>query len=418
LEGILKRVVITGLGAITPNGNNPTDFFSNICAGKSGIATLTRFDPSRIASKIGGEVKDFDPVKFGIEKKDVRKMDYFVQYAVAASLQAVAHAKLDMEKEDKTRVGVLIGSGIGGLPVLVEQHARLIEKGPDRVSPFLIPMMIINMASGMTSIYLQAQGPNTATVSACSSGAHAIGEAMRWIQKGDADVVIAGGTEACITELGYAGFCNMNALCMDFNENPTKGSRPFDKNRCGFVMGEGAGIVVLESLEHAQARGAVVYGEAVGYGTTSDAYHMTTPAENGEGAARSMTLALKDAKMTPEKVDYINAHGTSTPYNDKFETMAIKTVFKEQAKKVAISSTKSTTGHLLGAAGGIEFIACVLAIKEGVLPPTINLENPDPECDLDYIPNQKRTQPVNVCLSNSLGFGGHNVSLIVQKFNS
>lgn len=414
----MKRVVITGLGAITPNGNNPTDFFSNICAGKSGIATLTRFDPSRIASKIGGEVKDFDPVKFGIEKKDVRKMDYFVQYAVAASLQAVAHAKLDMEKEDKTRVGVLIGSGIGGLPVLVEQHARLIEKGPDRVSPFLIPMMIINMASGMTSIYLQAQGPNTATVSACSSGAHAIGEAMRWIQKGDADVVIAGGTEACITELGYAGFCNMNALCMDFNENPTKGSRPFDKNRCGFVMGEGAGIVVLESLEHAQARGAVVYGEAVGYGTTSDAYHMTTPAENGEGAARSMTLALKDAKMTPEKVDYINAHGTSTPYNDKFETMAIKTVFKEQAKKVAISSTKSTTGHLLGAAGGIEFIACVLAIKEGVLPPTINLENPDPECDLDYIPNQKRTQPVNVCLSNSLGFGGHNVSLIVQKFNS
>jgi len=414
----LKRVVITGLGAVTPNGNNPTDFFTNICDGKSGIGTITRFDPSRVPSKIGGEVKDFDPVKFGIEKKDVRKMDYFVQFAVAASLQAVADAKLDMGKEDKTRVGVLIGSGIGGLPVLVEQHARLIEKGPDRVSPFLIPMMIINMASGMTSIYLQAQGPNTSTVSACSSGAHAIGEAMRWIQKGEADVVIAGGTEACITELGYAGFCNMNALCMDFNDSPTKGSRPFDKNRCGFVMGEGAGIVVLESLEHAQARGAKIYAEAIGYGTTSDAYHMTTPAENGEGAARAMQLALKDAKMGPEKIDYINAHGTSTPYNDKFETMAIKTVFGEQAKKVAISSTKSSTGHLLGAAGGIEYVACVMAIQKGVLPPTINLEFPDPDCDLDYIPNQKRSQTVNICLSNSLGFGGHNVSLIVQKFNS
>ncbi len=414
----MKRVVITGLGAVTPNGNNPTDFFTNICDGKSGIGTITRFDPSRVPSKIGGEVKDFDPVKFGIEKKDVRKMDYFVQFAVAASLQAVADAKLDMGKEDKTRVGVLIGSGIGGLPVLVEQHARLIEKGPDRVSPFLIPMMIINMASGMTSIYLQAQGPNTSTVSACSSGAHAIGEAMRWIQKGEADVVIAGGTEACITELGYAGFCNMNALCMDFNDSPTKGSRPFDKNRCGFVMGEGAGIVVLESLEHAQARGAKIYAEAIGYGTTSDAYHMTTPAENGEGAARAMQLALKDAKMGPEKIDYINAHGTSTPYNDKFETMAIKTVFGEQAKKVAISSTKSSTGHLLGAAGGIEYVACVMAIQKGVLPPTINLEFPDPDCDLDYIPNQKRSQTVNICLSNSLGFGGHNVSLIVQKFNS
>ena len=414
----MKRVVITGLGAITPNGNNPSDFFRNICDGKSGIATVTRFDPSRVPCRIGGEVKDFDPVKFGIEKKDVRKMDYFVQFAVAASLQAVADAKLDMSKEDKTRIGVLIGSGIGGLPVLVEQHSRLIEKGPDRVSPFLIPMMIVNMASGMTSIYLQAQGPNTATVSACSSGAHGIGEAMRWIQKGDADVVIAGGTEACITELGYAGFSNMHALCMDFNDHPTSGSRPFDQKRCGFVMGEGAGIVVLESLEHAQARGARIYAEAVGYGTTSDAYHMTTPAENGEGAARAMELALKDAKMGPEKVDYINAHGTSTPYNDKFETMAIKTVFKDHAKKVPISSTKSTTGHLLGAAGGIEYVACVMAIQEGVLPPTINLEFPDPECDLDYIPNQKRAKPVSVCLSNSLGFGGHNVSLVVQKFNS
>jgi 3-oxoacyl-[acyl-carrier-protein] synthase II len=414
----LKRVVVTGLGAITPNGNNPNDFFRNICDGKSGIGIVTRFDPARVPSKIGGEVKDFDPVKFGIEKRDIKKMDYFVQFAVAASLQAASDAKLDMTKEDKTRVGVLIGSGIGGLPVLVEQHARLIEKGPDRVSPFLIPMMIINMASGMASIYLQAQGPNTATVSACASGAHAIGEAMRWLQKGEADVMIAGGTEACITELGYAGFCNMHALCKDFNDHPTQASRPFDKNRAGFVMGEGAGVVVLETLEHAQARGAKIYAEAVGYGMTSDAYHMTTPAENGEGAARAMDLALKDAKLKPEAVGYINAHGTSTPYNDKFETMAIKTVFKDYAKKVAISSTKSTTGHLLGAAGGIEFVACVMALQEGVLPPTINQEFPDPDCDLDYIPNQKRVSPVNVCLSNSLGFGGHNVSLVVQKFNS
>jgi 3-oxoacyl-[acyl-carrier-protein] synthase II len=345
-------------------------------------------------------------------------MDYFVQYGVAASLQAVADAKLDMTKEDKTRVGVLIGSGIGGLPELVEQHRRMLEKGPDRVSPFLIPMMIINMASGMTSIYLGAQGPNTATVSACASGAHGIGEAFRWIQKGDADVVIAGGAEACITELGYAGFCNMHALCRDFNDNPTQGSRPFDMKRSGFVMGEGAGIVVLESLEHAQARGAKIYAEVAGYGMTSDAYHMTTPAENGEGAARSMALALKDAKLTPQDIGYINAHGTSTPYNDKFETMAIKTVFGDQAKKVAISSTKSTTGHLLGAAGGVEFVACVLAIQEGILPPTINQEFPDPECDLDYIPNQKRIQQVTACLSNSLGFGGHNVTLIAKKFNS
>jgi 3-oxoacyl-[acyl-carrier-protein] synthase II len=414
----LKRVVVTGLGVVAPTGNNPTEFFKNICDGQSGIGIVTRFDPSRVASKIGGEVKNFDPVAFGVEKRDVKKMDLFTQFAVAASLQAVADAKLDMSKEDKTRVGVLIGSGMGGLSTLEKQHTRLMEDGPDRVSPFLIPMMIINMASGMVSIYLQAQGPNLSTVSACASGAHGIGEAMRWIQKGEADVVIAGGAEACITELGYAGFCNMKALCMSANENPTKGSRPFDMGRSGFVMGEGAGVVVLESLEHAQARGAKIYAEAAGYGMTSDAYHMTTPAENGEGAARGMQLALKDAKLRPEDIGYINAHGTSTPYNDKFETMAIKTVFGELAKKVPVSSTKSTTGHLLGAAGGVEFIACVLAIQEGVLPPTINQETPDPECDLDYIPNQKRKASVNACLSNSLGFGGHNVTLIVQKFNS
>ncbi len=413
----MKRVVVTGLGAITPNGNNPVEFFKNICDGKSGIGPVTRFDASRVPCRIGGEVRGFDPVQFGIEKKDIKKMDYFVQYAVAASLQAVADAKLDLSQEDRTRIGVLIGSGIGGLPVLVEQHTRLMEKGPDRVSPFLIPMMIINMASGMVAIYLKAQGPNTGTVSACASGAHGIGEATRWIQNGDADVVVAGGTEACITELGYAGFSNMHALCADGNDHPEKASRPFDKNRSGFVMGEGAGVVVLESLEHAQARGARIYAEAAGYGMTCDAYHMTTPAEDGAGAARSMTLALKDAGISPKDVDYINAHGTSTPYNDKFETMAIKSVFKEQAKKVAISSTKSTTGHLLGAAGGIEYVACVLAIGQGVLPPTINLETPDPDCDLDYIPNVKREKQVNLCLSNSLGFGGHNVSLVVKKFN-
>jgi 3-oxoacyl-[acyl-carrier-protein] synthase II len=413
----LKRVVVTGLGAVTPVGNNPNEFFKNICDGKSGIARITKFDPSRLPSQIGGEVKDFDPVQFGIEKKDIKKTDIFVQFGLAASLQAVADAKLDMEKEDKNRVGVLIGSGIGGLQSLEKQHARLIQDGPDRVSPFLIPMMIINMASGMVSIYLRARGPNTATVSACSSGAHAIGEAIRWIQSGEADVVIAGGAEACMTELSFAGFSNMNALCSSSNDNPTQGSRPFDKDRSGFVMGEGAGVVVLESLEHAQARGARIYAEAAGYGMTSDAYHMTTPAENGEGAARAMELALKDAGLKPEQVDYINAHGTSTPYNDKFETLAIKTVFKDHAKKVAVSSTKSTTGHLLGAAGGIEYVACVMALKEGVLPPTINQVTPDPDCDLDYIPNQKRAVPVKVCLSNSLGFGGHNVSLIVRTFN-
>lgn len=413
----MKRVVVTGLGAITPNGNNPVEFFKNICDGKSGIGPVTRFDASRVSCRIGGEVKGFDPVQFGIEKKDIKKMDYFVQYAVAASLQAVADAKLDLSQEDRTRIGVLIGSGIGGLPVLVEQHSRLLEKGPDRVSPFLIPMMIINMASGMVAIYLQALGPNTGTVSACASGAHGIGEATRWIQNGEADVVVAGGTEACITELGYAGFSNMHALCTDGNDHPEKASRPFDLNRSGFVMGEGAGVVVLESLEHAQARGARIYAEAAGYGMTCDAYHMTTPAEDGTGAARSMTLALKDAGISPLDVDYINAHGTSTSYNDKFETMAIKSVFKEHAKKVAISSTKSTTGHLLGAAGGIEYIACVMAIGQGVLPPTINLETPDPDCDLDYIPNVMREKPVNLCLSNSLGFGGHNVSLVVKKFN-
>jgi len=412
---VKRRVVVTGMGAVTPCGNNPEDFFRNICDGVSGIAPVTRFDISRISSKIGGEVKNFDPTSFGIEKKDTKRMDLFVQFAVAASIQAWANAKLDIEKEDATRVGVILGSGIGGLPVLMEQATRLLEKGPDRVSPFLIPMMIINMASGMTAIYLKAKGPNVATVSACASGAHAIGEAMRWIQHGECDVVVAGGTEACITELGYAGFCNMQALCMDFNDRPTEASRPFDKERAGFVMGEGAGVVILESLEHAQARGAKILAEAKGYGMTADAYHMTTPAEGGEGAARSMTLALKDAGLAPADIQYINAHGTSTPYNDKFETQAIKTVFGA-ATKTPVSSTKSTTGHLLGAAGGIEFVACVMAIRDGVLPPTINLKTPDPDCDLDYVPNVKRAAQVEACLSNSLGFGGHNVSLVVRKF--
>lgn len=413
----MKRVVVTGLGALTPCGNSPAEFFKNICDGVSGIARVTRFDPSRVASRIGGEVKDFDPVKFGLDKRDLKKMDTFVQYAVAASLQAVSDAKLDMTKEDAHRVGVLIGSGIGGLPVLVKQHQRLIEDGPDRVSPFLIPMMIINMASGMVAIYLKAKGPNVGTVSACASGAHAIGEAMRWIRTGEVDVVITGGTEACITELGYAGFCNMNALCMDSNDAPTKGSRPFDSKRSGFVMGEGAGVVVLESLEHAQARGARILAEAAGFGMTCDAYHMTTPIETGEGAAKAMALALKDAGLEPEAIDYLNAHGTSTPYNDKFETAAIKEVFGDHARKMPVSSTKSTTGHLLGAAGGIEFVACVMTLQEQVLPPTINLETPDPDCDLDYVPNVKRKAVVTACLSNSLGFGGHNASLLVRRFN-
>jgi 3-oxoacyl-[acyl-carrier-protein] synthase II len=353
---------------ISPCGNNTEDFFRNICDGVSGIGPVTRFDCSRVPSKVGGEVKDFEASKFGIDKKDAKRMDLFVQYAVAASLQAASDAKLDMSKEDATRVGVLVGSGIGGLPVLMEQANRLMEKGPDRVSPFLIPMMIINMASGMVGIYLKAKGPNVGAVSACASGGHAIGQAMRWIERGDCDVVIAGGTEGCVTELGYAGFCNMQALCCDFNDRPTEASRPFDKARAGFVMGEGAGMVVLESLEHAQARGAQILGEAVGYGMTCDAYHMTTPAEGGEGGARGMAMAIQDAGLKPTDIQYINAHGTSTPYNDKFETQAIKTVFGDHAKNVPISSTKSTTGHLLGAAGGVEFIACLEAIGTACCP--------------------------------------------------
>jgi len=413
---VKRRVVVTGRGVISPCGNNTEDFFRNICDGVSGIGPVTRFDCSRVPSKVGGEVKDFEASKFCIDKKDAKRMDLFVQYAVAASLQAASDAKLDMSKEDATRVGVLVGSGIGGLPVLMEQANRLMEKGPDRVSPFLIPMMIINMASGMVGIYLKAKGPNVGAVSACASGGHAIGQAMRWIERGDCDVVIAGGTEGCVTELGYAGFCNMQALCCDFNDRPTEASRPFDKARAGFVMGEGAGMVVLESLEHAQARGARILGEAVGYGMTCDAYHMTTPAEGGEGGARGMAMAIQDAGLKPTDIQYINAHGTSTPYNDKFETQAIKTVFGDHAKNVPISSTKSTTGHLLGAAGGVEFIACLEAIRTGVLPPTINYTTPDPDCDLDYVPNVKRQAKVDVCLSNSLGFGGQNVSLVVRKF--
>jgi len=413
---VKRRVVVTGRGVISPCGNNTEDFFRNICDGVSGIGPVTRFDCSRVPSKVGGEVKDFEASKFCIDKKDAKRMDLFVQYAVAASLQAASDAKLDMSKEDATRVGVLVGSGIGGLPVLMEQANRLMEKGPDRVSPFLIPMMIINMASGMVGIYLKAKGPNVGAVSACASGGHAIGQAMRWIERGDCDVVIAGGTEGCVTELGYAGFCNMQALCCDFNDRPTEASRPFDKARAGFVMGEGAGMVVLESLEHAQARGAQILGEAVGYGMTCDAYHMTTPAEGGEGGARGMAMAIQDAGLKPTDIQYINAHGTSTPYNDKFETQAIKTVFGDHAKNVPISSTKSTTGHLLGAAGGVEFIACLEAIRTGVLPPTINYTTPDPDCDLDYVPNVKRQAKVDVCLSNSLGFGGQNVSLVVRKF--
>jgi 3-oxoacyl-[acyl-carrier-protein] synthase II len=413
----VKRVVITGIGAITPVGNTPSTFFQNIIDGKSGLGLVSHFDTTNFKCKVGAQVKDFEPEEFGIEKKDVKKMDRFVQFAVATSLQAVKDANLDLSKEDATRVGVLIGSGIGGLPILEKQHMRLLQEGPDRVSPFLIPMLIINMASGMVAIYLGAKGPSTATVSACASGAHAIGEAVRWIQRNDADVVIAGGTEACITALGYAGFENMHALCVDSNDNPTRASRPFNKTRSGFVMGEGAGIVVLESLDHASKRNAKIYAEAIGYGMSSDAYHITSPAENGAGAVQAMTLALKDAQVNPSEIGYVNAHGTSTIYNDKFETIAIKTVFGDHAFTVPISSTKSTTGHLLGAAGGIEYIACICAMISGVLPPTINLDEPDPECDLNFIPNNKREQSVNICLSNSFGFGGHNVSLIVKKFS-
>ena len=409
-----RRVVVTGIGAITPIGNTAGPFWESVLAGKSGAGPITRFDASRHDVRFACEVKDFDPSIVG-DRKEVRKMDRFTQFGLAAALEAVQDAGLKIEGRDVERTGVLVGSGIGGIETLETQKEVLLEKGPGRVSPFFIPMLIVNMATGMISMRLGAKGPSNATVTACASGANAIGDAFRILQYGDADVMIAGGAEAPISPLAVGGFASMKALSTR-NDDPQQASRPFDADRDGFVIGEGAGVVVLEELSHALARGAKIYCEMVGYGYTADAHHITAPAPDGEGAARSMKAAMADAGFSAADVTYINAHGTSTPLNDRFETMAIKTALGEHAKRVAVSSTKSMTGHLLGAAGGVEFAILALAHRDGRIPPTINYRTPDPECDLDYVPNEARNVPVRKALSNSLGFGGHNVTLATRSY--
>ncbi|GJM45130.1 MAG: 3-oxoacyl-[acyl-carrier-protein] synthase 2 [Gemmatimonadota bacterium] len=406
-------MVVTGMGAVTPIGNTVDEFWKNAVAGVSGAAPITLFDPEGHSVRFACEVKGFDPSELG-DRKEVRKMDRFTQLGLKAALQAVSDSGLEIQGTFAERVGVVIGSGIGGIQTLEDQKTILLEKGPGRVSPFFVPMMIVNMATGMVSMRTGAKGPSNATVTACASGANAIGDAFRIIQYGDADVMIAGGAEAPVAPIAVAGFGNMKALSTR-NENPAGASRPFDAERDGFVIGEGAGVVVLEELEHARKRGARIYCEMAGYGYTADAHHMTAPAPDGEGGARSMKAAMADAGVAPSEVQYVNAHGTSTPLNDKYETCAIKSAFGDAAKSVAISSTKSMTGHLLGAAGGVEFILMALAHVHGKIPPTTNHENPDPECDLDYVPNQARELPVHAALSNSLGFGGHNVTLATRS---
>ena len=410
-----RRVVITGLGLVTPLGTGVDKTWKAICAGESGIGRITKFDPTGYDAQIAGEVKDFDPAHF-IEKKEIKKMDAFIHYAVGAAQLAVDDAGLKVAPEEATKVGVYIGSGIGGLGSIEHYHNILKEKGPGRVSPFFIPMTIINLASGQVAIRIGAKGPNSCAVTACATGNHCIGDAYRLIQRGDADVMVAGGAEAAVTPLGVAGFASAKALSFRNNE-PTKASRPFDKDRDGFVLGEGAGVVVIEELEHARKRGVRIYGEVIGYGMNSDAYHITAPPEEGEGAVRCMKLALTDAGIKPDQIDYINAHGTST-MADAIETRAIKQVFGEQAFRIPVSSTKSMTGHLLGAAGGIEAVFSILALYHGILPPTINLDNPDPACDLDYVPNTARPAAIKVALSNSFGFGGVNACLIFKRLDA
>lgn len=408
-----RRVVVTGIGAVTPCGLDVNTTWDNVVNGVSGIRELTRVDKELFPAKVAAEIRDFKPEDF-MDKKEARRMDRFTQFAIAASFMAVKDANLDITDEIAPRVGVWIGSGIGGMETHEEQHKNFLEKGYRRVSPFYVPMMIPDMAAGQVSIALGAKGINSCSVTACASGANSIGDAFKVIQRGDADYMITGGTEAPITNMSFAGFCMAKAL--SFNPDPQKASRPFDLNRDGFVMGEGSGILVLESLDSALARGAKIYAEIVGYGATGDAYHITAPAPGGEGGVRAMKQALQDAGFEPENIDYMNAHGTSTDYNDKYETMAVKEVFGDHAYKMAVSSTKSVTGHLLGAAGAVEAIFSVKAITDSVIPPTMNLETPDPECDLDYVPNKARKQDVKAVLSNSLGFGGHNVSLIFKKY--
>jgi len=409
-----EKVVITGLGAITPLGLSVPAFWGGLLEGRSGIGALSRIDPTGLTSTIAGEVRDFDPGNY-MDRKEARRTDPFAQYAIAATKEAIDHSGLDTSQDNGNRIGCIIGSGIGGTTTWEAQHRNLLEKGPDRVSPFFVPMMIADMAAGQISMIYGLRGANFATVSACASGAHALGEAFRLIQSGDLDAAVAGGSEAPVTPLAMAGFCSMKALSTR-NDEPARASRPFDLDRDGFVMGEGAGIAVLEAESHARARGAQILAELAGYGATADAHHITAPSPGGEGSGRAMILALKSAGARPEDVDYINAHGTSTPLNDKYETMAIVGVFGDHARKLAVSSTKSMTGHLLGAAGAVELVATVLAVKNDQIPPTINYENPDPECDLDYVPNRARSAQVRFALSNSFGFGGHNATLAVRKY--
>ncbi len=410
----LKRVVVTGMGAITPIGNNLTEYWEGLLSGRNGIGPITLFDPSKHACQIAGEVKGFDPHKY-MERKEAKRMDRFSQLAVAASKEAITNANFVINDLNAEQVGVIIGTGVGGLKVLEDQQEIYLTRGASRCSPFMIPMMIGNMAAGLVAIHTGAKGPNCCTVTACASGSNAIGDAFRQVQRGDAKVMICGGTEAAVTPLSVAGFASARALSTR-NDDPTHACRPFDRDRDGFVMGEGAGILILEELEHALNRGAKIYGEIIGYGMTCDAYHMTSPVPDGQGATRSMELALKDGNLSPEEVSYINAHGTSTPANDVTETKAIKKALGKNAYKIAVSSTKSMTGHLLGGSGGIEAVATVMAVSNDIIPPTINLVNPDPECDLDYVPFKSRSSRVEVALSNSFGFGGHNVTLAFKKY--
>lgn len=409
-----KRVVVTGVGAVTPIGNTPAQYWEGLLSGRNGIAPITLFDASKHKCQIAGEVKGFEPQQY-LDAKEIKRMDRFAQFGVAASLQAIADASFTINELNAEQVGVIIGSGVGGIKVLEDQQTIYLTKGPDRCSPFMVPMMICNMVAGLAAIHTGAKGPNSCPVTACAAGSNAVGDAFRLIQRGYAQAMICGGAEAAVTPLSVAGFAAARALSTR-NDEPGRASRPFDRDRDGFVMGEGSGILLLEELEHALIRGARIYAEIIGYGMTCDAYHMTSPVPGGLGAARAIQLALKDANLNPEQISYINAHGTSTAANDVTETTAIKTALGEAAYKVAISSTKSMTGHLLGGSGGIEAVATVLAIANDQIPPTINLDNPDPECDLDYVPHQSRAQKVEVALSNSFGFGGHNVTLAFKKY--
>jgi 3-oxoacyl-[acyl-carrier-protein] synthase II len=410
-----RRVVVTGLGVVTPLGHQLDVFWNNLVAGQCGIGRISAFDPTPFDSHMAGEVRNFDPAPAFPSPKEIRRTDRFSQFGIFAGHQALLDSGLDLDRENRDETGVIIGSGIGGLTTTTDQHKILLDRGPGRLSPFMIPMLISNMASGIFSMYKDLRGPNYATCSACATSNHAIGEAWRTIKMGDAQVMFAGGAEATVVPIGIGGFCAMKAMSRR-NDDPKHASRPFDRERDGFVMGEGAGVVVLEELEHAKKRGARIYCEIVGYGNTADAFHLTAPSPEGEGAARCMKMALRHGALKPEDISYISAHGTSTPQGDLCETQAIKAVFGECARKIAISSTKGATGHMLGAAGAVEMSVCCLAIKHGIVPPTINYQVPDPECDLDYVPNTAREMKVNAVINNSFGFGGHNASIAAKKF--